>query len=529
MYAKYSDRMKYCILWEASNAAHFTSNQFRNYVVPYWFENYFLDERYQTINNKLLLPVFGAWQLTGDDYFGSVSGVKKEFDYLESKAKEYGFDGFIFLYCGTSDDSYAQMGFDGCYAYNWGTSGKSLNVNKNNITASARNDRLFTVPTLSTGFDSIPWHDKRYGNMTCEDFEKGLCWIRNEYLPTNAKETEDFSNLVWLSTWNEYGEGTYIMPSGLCGFGYLDAVRKTFTDFSNEHTDIVPTLKQRERINHLYPQYAHLLRREGWYYYNRTDESEKIEPKNKLYINDVDIQSNCDEVFFIPPMLKDGKVLFAFNPSTTVNFILGCHYEWRKEAGTLKIFANGHEVLFEVGKDVCYVDSVEKKLGFILETFDGLPMLDYTFLATSLGYKSDNKNGDVYIYTDRYDEMQKTLSQRKTGTWEFNDNYDNEGFSSSSMNLVVSDGSMKMTTIGTTNDPIATYGESSFPEDFYTKRYTEVSIRCKYDYTTPNGSPSLIAFYYATDRDGKFDEKKCIKLPLENLSSNGEWVTRHMI
>lgn len=525
MYAKYSDRMKYCILWEASNASHFNSNQFRNYVVPYWFENYFLDERYQTVNNKLLLPIFGAWQLSRDDYFGSAEGVKKEFDYLENKAKEYGFDGFVFLYCGSADDYYAKMGFDGCYAYNWGTAGKSLEVNKNNILSSAKNKNLATIPTISTGFDSIPWHDKRYGNMTCNDFEKGLCWIKDEYLPTYAKQSADFSNLVWLSTWNEYGEGTYIMPSGLCGFGYLDAVRDTFTHLSEEHTDTTPTLKQRERINHLYPQYAHLLRREGWYYYNRTDKNVQSEPKNKLYINDVDIQNNCDEAFFIPPMVKDSKVLFAFNPSSAVNFILGCHYEWRKEAGTLKIIANGHEVLYEVGKSVYTVDSTEKELGFILETFDGLPMLDYEALANDLGYKSERRNGDVYIYTDRYDEMQKTLSKRKTGIWEFNDNYDNEGFSSSSMNLMVNDGSMKMTTIGTTNDPIATYAESAFPTDFYTKRYTQVSIRCRYDYTTPDGLPSIIAFYYATDRDGSFDEKKCIKLPLENLSSNGEWVT----
>ncbi|MBQ9922839.1 MAG: hypothetical protein IJO52_11660, partial [Clostridia bacterium] len=93
MYAKYSDYMKYCILWEAANAAHFTSGYFRNYVIPYWFENYFLDPRYMTIDNKLLLPIFGSWQLATDEYFGSVEGVKAEFDYLEKKAKGYGFDG----------------------------------------------------------------------------------------------------------------------------------------------------------------------------------------------------------------------------------------------------------------------------------------------------------------------------------------------------------------------------------------------------------------------------------------------------
>ena len=33
-----------------------------------------------------------------------------------------------------------------------------------------------------------------------------------------------------ISTWNEYGEGTYIMPSkGNGGFGYLDALREVYT------------------------------------------------------------------------------------------------------------------------------------------------------------------------------------------------------------------------------------------------------------------------------------------------------------
>ncbi|MGN1121557.1 MAG: hypothetical protein ACI4RV_04245, partial [Eubacteriales bacterium] len=50
MNAKYSDLMKYCIIWEAANGAHpANSNAFRSYFVPYWIENYFKDERYMTI------------------------------------------------------------------------------------------------------------------------------------------------------------------------------------------------------------------------------------------------------------------------------------------------------------------------------------------------------------------------------------------------------------------------------------------------------------------------------------------------
>ena len=235
MYAKYSDYMKYCILWEAANEAHFNSYYFRNFVIPYWFENYFLDPRYMTIDNKLVLPVFSAHSLIKEDYFGSVQGVKKEFDYLESVAKDYGFDGVLFFACGSSSDQLAQMGFDGAYAYNWGSAGREYDHNVKSINNSAKVDSMYTIPTISVGFDSIPWLGLRYGNLSVEDFARAHEWVKNEYLPKHSPKYDWADNFMWLSTWNEYGEGTYIMPAGLNGFGYVDAIRDAYTDLPDEH------------------------------------------------------------------------------------------------------------------------------------------------------------------------------------------------------------------------------------------------------------------------------------------------------
>ena len=526
MYAEYSDYMKYCILWEAANAAHFDSAYFRKHVVPYWFENYFLDPRYVTIDNQLLLPIFGTWHLATKEYFGSVDGVKAEFDYLEEVARSYGFDGFLFFSTGSSSDQLAMMGFDGAYAYNWGTEGKKLEHNKTSVLNSAKNPNMYTIPTISVGFDSIPWHGLRHGNMSVEDFAKAQEWVKKEYLPKYSSKYDWADNFMWLSTWNEYGEGTYIMPSGLNGFGYVDVVREAYTELPKQHEDVVPTLKQKERITHLYPQYARLLRRDGWYYINRTDEDVEKEPKNKLYINDVDIQNNAEEMFFVPAKLSDGRVLFPFNPSTAVNFVLGSHYEYRKEAGTLKIMAHGHEVVFEKGSDRYVLDGVEKDLGYTVEMFDGLLMLDFESLGKDLGYKTETKDGNVYIYTDTFEKLWKARADRKTGTWEFNSDYDNEGFSSSSMTLVTSGGSMKMTTLSAdNNDPISFYMRDAFPEDFYTKKFTSVEVRCRYKYSTPGGSRSNLSFYYITDLDETYAENKNIRIYFDDLDSEGEWVT----
>ena len=266
MYAEYSEAMKYCLIWEASNAAKPDSlTSWKSYYVPYLIENYFKDGRYMTIDNQLVLCVFGSNKLK--DTLGSEAAVKEIFDYLEAEVQKLGFDGMIYLACGSSSDSLAAMGFDGSYCYNWGTGGYDVEVNKKSILNSASVTSMYTVPTISVGFNSIPWHGIRYPMMTPEDFETAHLWVRDEYLPKYAKKDTWQEKFVMLSTWNEYGEGTYIMPSeGNGKFGYLDALRKVYTsEKADESLNLIPTAAQRERINHLYPQHHRILRKAGYY------------------------------------------------------------------------------------------------------------------------------------------------------------------------------------------------------------------------------------------------------------------------
>lgn len=62
--------------------------------------------------------------------------------------------------------------------------------------------------------------------------------------------------LFWLSTWNEFGEGTYIMPvKAKLGFSYLDEIRSVFTSEKTQpYHHIVPTKRQQDRICNLYPR-----------------------------------------------------------------------------------------------------------------------------------------------------------------------------------------------------------------------------------------------------------------------------------
>ena len=59
--------------------------------------------------------------------------------------------------------------------------------------------------------------------------------------------------MLMIDNWNEYGEGHFIQPAAMAGFGYLDALRKVFTDGGTQE-DVAPTDQQKRRFNVLYPR-----------------------------------------------------------------------------------------------------------------------------------------------------------------------------------------------------------------------------------------------------------------------------------
>ena len=92
--------------------------------------------------------------------------------------------------------------------------------------------------------------------ITNEGFQKVARFMKDEYLKeTEGDGTPWHSTLQIVSTWNEFGEGHFIAPTGHNGFGYLDVIRKVFTDNkADTHKDVKPTEAQKARINQLYPK-----------------------------------------------------------------------------------------------------------------------------------------------------------------------------------------------------------------------------------------------------------------------------------
>ncbi len=270
--AKYSDKMKFCLLWEAANGSvPSTVDAFKNYYVPYIIENYFTNPSYMTIDGKPVLAIFGASRLKSQ--FGNdAATVKGMFDYLREEARKVGFKGVIVLDCNGGETNIKDYGFDGWYAYNWGTN-YTLQEDINNNLNKQKNVDAYTVPTISVGFNRIGWAQERFPMMSVSDFKAANEWVRDTYIPTYANTSKSGADgadhwqekFAMISTWNEYGEGTYIMPSeGLHGFGYLDALREVYSG-GGAHTDVKPTDEQKALITHNYPQDIRVLRQNGDY------------------------------------------------------------------------------------------------------------------------------------------------------------------------------------------------------------------------------------------------------------------------
>ncbi|MHB1153770.1 MAG: glycoside hydrolase family 99-like domain-containing protein [Eubacteriales bacterium] len=258
--AKYSDKIKFAIMWENANASHpGSSDNFRNYIVPYWVEYYLSDPRYMTIENKPVITVFSLPDLISD--FGSEEAVRREFEYLREVCVGLGYDGAIILCqaATTSADTLGKIkntGADAVYAYNWGKANTS-SVYESYITGQY-NTGINVIPTISVGFNNVAWAGTRSELIESSDYRAALEWVRDDF----QKKYDDgswLSKTIVLSTWNEYGEGTYIMPSLENGFAYLDAVREVFAP-DNRYENLVPSEDQKARICGLFPQTRRLLR-----------------------------------------------------------------------------------------------------------------------------------------------------------------------------------------------------------------------------------------------------------------------------
>ena len=155
------------------------------------------------------------------------------------------------------------IGADAVYPYNYGTSGESAKYQISVMDNMRSDSALHYVPGVSVGFNAIGRHDRRTGMISDSEHEQVCNYIKNDYLPSIKASGEDSwkNNTLIVSTWNEYTEGTYVAPNGLCGFDYIDNIRKYFTTADENHVDIIPSEKVKDRLRNIYPDGFSPIRR----------------------------------------------------------------------------------------------------------------------------------------------------------------------------------------------------------------------------------------------------------------------------
>lgn len=265
MNARYSDMMKFVILWENIIYHNTNPQDFIDYVWPYWCDYFFTDPRYLVVNNRPIVTIFNfafVKQWGGDE------AAKKVIEFMQEDIKRYGFDGIYIMVTAVGQYEDISKFADITYSYHHGIQGFSPDHQKsaiNNFNNYHEKHGLAAyMQTVSVGFNAVPWHGAkaRVPLITPDDFESVLRHVK--------KHNEEIDNKEWhhklfmMSTWNEYGEGTYIMPSHLYGFEYLSRIRKVFADENGHNEDVLPNESQSRRISYLRVPDRVMVRRLGY-------------------------------------------------------------------------------------------------------------------------------------------------------------------------------------------------------------------------------------------------------------------------
>lgn len=254
--ARYSHLKKFTIMCTDEGACETNPQDWRENIIPYWIEYFFKDPRYLKLDGKPVLSIYHLGHL--QRMFGGVDGCRKAIATLREDCRQAGFPGVIVLMEHRGADrnvlqTMKAIGVDYCYAYTWGT--PDVNAQRRNNVA--QRDAAVAVgfdmlPSISMGWDREAWGVHDGGCVPAADYRALAQWTKNEFMPSLPADSLGRS-IVMLANWNEFGEGHFLMPSTLAGFGYLDALREVFTD-GGPHEDARPTDAQKRRFTTLFPK-----------------------------------------------------------------------------------------------------------------------------------------------------------------------------------------------------------------------------------------------------------------------------------
>ena len=229
------------ILWDARV-------DWKNYkiIVDRVIRQYFKQPNYFKINGEPVLSIFSVNKLL-ESFGNSVEEARKALDYFRDEVKKAGFPGLHIQWnqgggsvmseeaAGKFASRVKDMGFNSVAMYNMGGLAEDYIVyGTNSVKIREQMDSVLDVPVfpcVSIGWDDTPRfplkgiRDVVHYNNTPQSFAALLSKAK-KYADTHPGQPR----LITINAWNEWVEGSYLLPDMLNGFGYLDAVKEVIID-----------------------------------------------------------------------------------------------------------------------------------------------------------------------------------------------------------------------------------------------------------------------------------------------------------
>lgn len=232
---KYKDDTS--ILWNAV----VDENNFK-IIVDRVINQYFKQPNYFKIDGMPVFSIFSIDKLV-ESFGGDVKRSREALDYFREEVKKAGFPGLHIQWnqgggslmtkeaAERFSNRVAEMGFNSVAMYNMGGLNEDYLV-YGDRSRKIRNqmDSILNVPLfpcVSVGWDDTPrfptkgMKDVVHYHNTPESFA-ALLYKAKEYADRHPEQPK----LITINAWNEWVEGSYLLPDMRNGFGYLKAVKE---------------------------------------------------------------------------------------------------------------------------------------------------------------------------------------------------------------------------------------------------------------------------------------------------------------
>ena len=248
--SEYKNDIKFAVMWSGISTSTFGGMEdFKNNFVPHFVENFFSHPNYLTKDNKAVMFMYNPIAFV--NAIGGMDKANEALAYLEEECKKIGYDGFILVADGSIGGfmfSAKELGHGYTYAY-------GMNYDSRNSKTQLKvNDTYFAtganvVGSIPMGWGRNPWAEKNEGEIfsTPEDTKNTILGLKERFA-----KTQNPTNMIILTCWDEYGEGHFYAPTRVQGFGYLNAVRDAVTNLGPKTEEAMPTAKAMARMDSLY-------------------------------------------------------------------------------------------------------------------------------------------------------------------------------------------------------------------------------------------------------------------------------------